>query len=176
MYSNIRAASKLHDTFGVICPRSEEAEVKTGGVCAVCGAAELLWCRDNQTHAYFRWGQYQRWGGRPVIGTDCVLWLRDRVLLGRERGSIWAEFWGVLAHLNMVGTQRRPPEDMQAMPGILSHVVVPTACYWNPPCCLGYNIASYPLTSTFLQTSFYPFISSLCSSSKWTPLVINPFE
>lgn len=31
-------------------------------------------------------------GGRLVIGTDCVLWLRRRVLLGRERGSIWAEF------------------------------------------------------------------------------------
>lgn len=31
-------------------------------------------------------------GGRPVIGTDCVLWLRYWVLLGRERGSIWAEF------------------------------------------------------------------------------------
>lgn len=30
--------------------------------------------------------------GRLVIGTDCVLWLRRRVLLGRERGSIWAEF------------------------------------------------------------------------------------
>lgn len=99
--------------FGVICQRS--AEVKTGGVCVVCSAAELLWCRDNQTHAYFRWGQYQRWGGggggggRLVIGTDCVLWLRRRVLLGRERGSIWAEFWGVLAHLNMVGTQKTAP-------------------------------------------------------------------
>lgn len=26
-------------------------------------------------------------GGGAVIGTDCVLWLKHRVLLGRERGE-----------------------------------------------------------------------------------------
>lgn len=161
------SASKLLDTFCAICQRS-----RGKGRWGRCSSQ----CRDNQTQAYFRWGQDQRWGGRLVIRTDCVLWLRRRVLLGRERGSIWAEFWGVLAHLNMVGTQSRPPEDMQAMPGILSHVVEPTACYWNPPRCLGYDIASYPHIHFPPTVSPNPFISSLCTSSKWTPLVIKPFE
>lgn len=31
-------------------------------------------------------------GGRPVIGTDCVLWPRHRVMLVRVGGSIWAKF------------------------------------------------------------------------------------
>lgn len=30
----------------------------------VCGASKLLKCRDNQTHLYFRWSWYQRWGGK----------------------------------------------------------------------------------------------------------------
>lgn len=90
-YSCLGAAGHVGPNLSKI----KEGWLKTGGVCAVCSAPELLQWRDDQTHAYFLMRPVSRMsgvGGGAVIGTDCVLWLRHRVLLGRGRGSIWAEF------------------------------------------------------------------------------------
>lgn len=121
------------------------------------------------------WGQYQTQGGRLVIWTDCVIWLRHRVLLGRERGSIWAEFWGSWPTLIWWARKDGPPGDTQAKPGIVTHIVLPTACYWNSPCCFGCNRASFPVSSTSPWPSFYFSISSLCTSSKWWLIHLNKY-
>lgn len=102
---------------------------------------------------------------RSVIVTDCVLWLRRRLLLGRRKCSIWADFWGVLAHLNVMGAQRHL--------GGNAKNCKPTAHHQNPP---RYHLtSSHSLASSCLFIPFLPPFSNRTlngsyvwvSSSRW---------
>lgn len=81
---NFVSVSKLLDIFGEICPRFWNLKAETGGV--FCGfVAQLSYYRTETTrhmHILDEACIKDEEGGRPVIGTDCVLWLRHRVLQG----------------------------------------------------------------------------------------------
>lgn len=58
-YSCLGAAGHVGPNLSKI----KEGWLKTGGVCAVCSAPELLQWRDDQTHAYFLMRPVSRMSG-----------------------------------------------------------------------------------------------------------------
>lgn len=101
--------------------------------------------------------------------TDCVPWLKLRCCLvgkGRAYGLNSEGSWPTLIRSACKSCCTR---NQETMPGIISLTVAPAAPYWNPP---SFHLSPGPQ----LSFSHHSTPSSHCPSSKWTPLVINPFE
>lgn len=114
----------------------------------------------------YNWYQYQ-WRMRLVICTDCLLWLRHRGCLVGSVGAYGIHSEGSWPIFMLLGCKDGPLETLRVMPEIVSHIDVPAACCWNPPCCFGFRwLIFFLFPSTFLQPSFYPLLSS-----KWTSSV-----